>query len=442
MNEISGFTSYGEYKRILDNELQKTAEGFVKIGFLLKKARDTDILKESGYKNYIEFAQAEYSIDKTTVSRFIRINDKFSEEGNSEMLKEQYRGFGYAKLAIMLQLPEEVNQILTPNFSKTEIQAIKDEVDEEAKTSDLEMIIEREPDLTKGSNTLLEKAVRKLLYDKPDSYVYLFKTFKGQQEEDVRKIRIAETFAPSETKVEMIRIPGIGRLAVSFKGLDKEIGIVNIRSGEKESFSWDNILEEITRIMPDEEEEKTAWTTIYQKPFPEPVKEPEKTEVAPVQLQKSEIKKQSKVTKAKVEQQKQEVEEPVMLHDIMPEIPKPKPQADIEESQCREVTDEGQQDTQVPGQDTVENHKDWMPEEKVPDVIDGKFEITGIGEQEITSEAHSTMLYNKLKQEIWKKTETIRKYVDCESWEQAIIRTAELLEKLKTVKELGKPENE
>lgn len=442
MNEISGFTSYGEYKRILDNELQKTAEGFVKIGFLLKKARDTDILKESGYKNYIEFAQAEYSIDKTTVSRFIRINDKFSEEGNSEMLKEQYRGFGYAKLAIMLQLPEEVNQILTPNFSKTEIQAIKDEVDEEAKTSDLEMIIEREPDLTKGSNTLLEKAVRKLLYDKPDSYVYLFKTFKGQQEEDVRKIRIAETFAPSETKVEMIRIPGIGRLAVSFKGLDKEIEIVNIRSGEKESFSWDNILEEITRIMPDEEEEKTAWTTIYQKPFPEPVKEPEKTEVAPVQLQKSEIKKQSKVTKAKVEQQKQEVEEPVMLHDIMPEIPKPKPQADIEESQCREVTDEGQQDTQVPGQDTVENHKDWMPEEKVPDVIDGKFEITGIGEQEITSEAHSTMLYNKLKQEIWKKTETIRKYVDCESWEQAIIRTAELLEKLKTVKELGKPENE
>ena len=75
--------TYQEYKAELDGELQRTAEGFVRIGYLLKVARDTNILKESGYTNVTEFAKAEYGIDKTQVSRFIHINDKFAENGYS-----------------------------------------------------------------------------------------------------------------------------------------------------------------------------------------------------------------------------------------------------------------------------------------------------------------------------------------------------------------------
>ena len=63
--------TYQEYKAELDGELQRTAEGFVRIGYLLKVARDTNILKESGYTNVTEFAKAEYGIDKTQVSRLI-----------------------------------------------------------------------------------------------------------------------------------------------------------------------------------------------------------------------------------------------------------------------------------------------------------------------------------------------------------------------------------
>ena len=70
--------NYSEYKMALDTELQKTADSFVKIGYLLKLARDTNVLAESGYKTVAEFAAAEYNLDKTQVSRFISINDKFS----------------------------------------------------------------------------------------------------------------------------------------------------------------------------------------------------------------------------------------------------------------------------------------------------------------------------------------------------------------------------
>ena len=50
-NVIEKYRSYQEYKAELDSELSKTAEGFVRIGYLLKLARDTDILHESGYSS-------------------------------------------------------------------------------------------------------------------------------------------------------------------------------------------------------------------------------------------------------------------------------------------------------------------------------------------------------------------------------------------------------
>ena len=86
MDEITYQKTYKEYKADLDAELLRSAESFVRIGYLLKVARDTNILAESGYKTVAEFAEAEYSLNKTQVSRFISINDKFSENGYSERL--------------------------------------------------------------------------------------------------------------------------------------------------------------------------------------------------------------------------------------------------------------------------------------------------------------------------------------------------------------------
>lgn len=106
MNELEEIRNYDEYKTALDKQMKETAEGFVRIGYLLKLARDTDILKWSAYTNVIEFARVEYGLDKTMVSRFISINDRFSENGNSPVLKTSYKGFGYAKLGQCVGIEE------------------------------------------------------------------------------------------------------------------------------------------------------------------------------------------------------------------------------------------------------------------------------------------------------------------------------------------------
>ncbi|MGN0319860.1 MAG: hypothetical protein ACI4D1_03020 [Lachnospira sp.] len=67
MNEVIYSKIFAEWQQELDTELFKSAEGFVKIGYLLKVARDTDILKDSGYSGIVEFAKARYGLDKTQV---------------------------------------------------------------------------------------------------------------------------------------------------------------------------------------------------------------------------------------------------------------------------------------------------------------------------------------------------------------------------------------
>ena len=122
--------TYQQFKSELDHELNRAASGFVRIGYLLKQARDTDILKDSPYESVTEFADKEYGLDKSQVSRFMSIHDRFGDPDEPEKLQSQFEGFGVKKLTMMLALPDSVNEELNPSFTSAEIQTIKEEVEE------------------------------------------------------------------------------------------------------------------------------------------------------------------------------------------------------------------------------------------------------------------------------------------------------------------------
>lgn len=123
--------TYEDFKKIMDVEIKEAAQGFVRIGYLLKMARDTDVLKESGYNSVSAFAQAEYGLTRDVVSRYIAINDKFSENGYSDKLQEKYEGFGVSKLAEMLTMSDEALEQVTPDMTRKEIIEIKKESQKE-----------------------------------------------------------------------------------------------------------------------------------------------------------------------------------------------------------------------------------------------------------------------------------------------------------------------
>ena len=80
---LEGIRTYQEFKAATDREVYNQAEGFVRLGYLLRRAEDTEILAESGYKSVVEFARAEYGLTETYVSRYININKRYSEGGYS-----------------------------------------------------------------------------------------------------------------------------------------------------------------------------------------------------------------------------------------------------------------------------------------------------------------------------------------------------------------------
>lgn len=109
------------WKKDIRQKLAETAGNFVHIGYRLKQIRDSGMY--DGAADIFEFAQKEYSLGKSTVSRFIAINEKYSEGGNSLELRAEFRGFSSSKLAEMLTLPDEEISLIT---EKTTIKEIRD----------------------------------------------------------------------------------------------------------------------------------------------------------------------------------------------------------------------------------------------------------------------------------------------------------------------------
>ena len=316
MIEIIPTGTFDEWQQALDTEFSKSAESFIRIGYPLKIARDTDILKDTPYANVIDYAKTRYGLDKTQVSRFIAINERFGSKEDDSALGDKYKGFGYAKLALMLNMPDEIIEEISPDYSKSEIEDIKKEIDEEKKISDIEILIEGKEECIKKLNEL-EQVLHQLFHDNPELFMKIHTSTYETAE-------LIDIFAPAGEMIYSVRLLGVGRLMLSIKADSGRITITNVRNMEKTEWNIEELAESVINIFSmavDTEDPAKAWTSIYKEEYPK------KAEVAPVQQEKPVQRKEKKVQKAKIE--------------------KPKPQP-VEE--------------QIPGQDNVLNHPEYLPE--------------------------------------------------------------------------------
>lgn len=369
--ELMEYTkTYQEYKKELDAVLTRTAEDFVQIGYLLKVARDTNVLAESGYATVTDFARAEYGIDKTQVSRFISINDRFSEDGYSDHLLPSYKGFGYAKLTLMLQIPDEINEALPPTLSKAEIQDIKDEVDAESKVTDIEVEIERAEAAAVTDWSILPpegSPLKRNLWQLGKEQENLFRKLweicnKGQYP---RSASIMDALIPQGDAVYTVRIPGERRTQIIINS--DGATVINLKTLERSKYIPQDICYEVEELLNGGSSPEEQYKMLYGEDLI-----PEEPEIAPVQPdetpkeKKPEKRKESRVTKANTEPKKKPKEPdkkpeqmtiPGAAQDPAPE----EPQTQVNDSSSRE-TDADNQNTdtmgteeQVPGQTDLEN---------------------------------------------------------------------------------------
>ena len=317
--------TYTEFKSALDTELKNQAEGFVRTGYLLKKARDTEILRESGYTSVAEFAKAEYGLSKDIVSRYIAINDRYAVDGYSDQLQEKYQGYGIAKLQEMLTLSDDVVDLLSPEMSKREIQDVKREIAEEEKISDIEVLIEQQ-EADSQDKTILQRVMYQYFYDQREKFIELADVIEGKAEGDAAVNKILDAIIPSGIGPIFVRIKGVGKMMLSFHNADNDIEMLNVRSGEQETVTWDRLIETIKLPFP---ATKESWEHLYDEEFEKVESVKQETETVN-QTEPKQIKEEPKQTEVKGTLTENKESEMIEIPEVAPVQPTHSTECDTE----------------------------------------------------------------------------------------------------------------
>lgn len=225
MEEVKEFVQltiddYMRYKTKLMQELNNLANGFICAGYYLKKIRDSEAYRNDGYENIYEFAQKEYGITRTVASRFMSINDRFSKDGYSLELMEQYKGLGSSRLTEMLTLDMADHEMIT---NVTRIEDIRE----------LKRFEKQEPEAT------------------ATAYCELYWDFFREKEKEFNAVMqmenirdVAEIVNPSGNKTWKYRM-----LFMAMKEYDKGISIKDLIKPAPETITWEQFVEQCRSIF-------------------------------------------------------------------------------------------------------------------------------------------------------------------------------------------------
>ena len=113
-----------EEKQIREN-LGGIIRNFVKTGWHLSRIDRSGAYKLKGYHSVTEYARETFGMAPDGVSRFIHVYEKYSIQGDTPELREEYRDFNFSQLTEMLQLPEDDHAMIRPETKREDIRDLK-----------------------------------------------------------------------------------------------------------------------------------------------------------------------------------------------------------------------------------------------------------------------------------------------------------------------------
>lgn len=335
----SEITSYQERKDKIKNGLIRVTQGFVEIGHELKQIRDKELYKVDGYESITAFAKGEYNLEQWDTSRFIAINDKFSD-GSSPRLLEQYEGYKYGILTEMLSLSDDEIKYVTLQTTRAEIREIKEAKKEAKSDTHAPAHVSESIENTQSESAFEDNKILII----PEAEKLLVETFRDKKNRGILK-ELAEVLAqPWNNEIipkaaEVINPSGHlmvrkGALMLIFG--EKSINYDNFR-GDKREFTYGDFINDLVLVF--DMTQQDPWVAYYGEPEPEPVPDPPKPQTSskpePKKEKKSEIK--PTVTKSKpamdTHQEEENPEENIPGQAYIDDYPEIKPEDISEEKE-------------------------------------------------------------------------------------------------------------
>ncbi|RHD97219.1 hypothetical protein DW776_00740 [Ruminococcus sp. AM30-15AC] len=352
---------YIQSKNEIKQELGGIVKSFVQIGWQLTRIDKSGAYKHDGYNTIAEFAKAEYGMNPSGVSRFMNVYERYSLPGDTPELQEQYKDFKFAQLTEMLQLPEEDRQIFHAEDKREDIRELKD-FNKENENNPMNLL-----DWKSAQNT-------------EDKLKATIQEFFHEKQGVLNTLYSSETYQAGNIKgMSQIINPGDSmsyRKGTVFLMFHQEDITVKIFNGEMKNITWEQFFAYTQEIFAEAAAGNRTYENYFGIPEEAPA-EPEKEEISPTTEQS--VRPEPKIAPAQPEPTKEPVEKvdnsvdkcqktaveekeelrtesTVLKPDFQTSEPKPKNMGKSQEIPLSEP------EPQIPGQDNIQNHPEYMPE--------------------------------------------------------------------------------
>lgn len=356
---------YIQSKNEIKQELGGVVKSFVRIGWQLTRIDKSGAYKHDGYNTIAEFARAEYGMNPSGVSRFMKVYEKYSVPGDTPELKEQYREFKFNNLVEMLQLPEEDQQIFHPEDKREDIRELKD-FNKENESNPMNLLDWKSAQSTEDK---LHATIQEFFREKTGILNTLYSS-EAYQSGNIKEM--AQIVNPGDSMSY--------RKGTVFLMFHQEDITVKIFNGEMRNISWDQFFAYTQEIFAEAAAgaktyenyfgipEETHDPTLKEipKPTPKPVSNPipkhdvrPEPEIAPAQQPEPVEKVENSVDKSQktAVEQKEENSRVNTMQEQVSEEPKTASE-NVEKSQETALSEP---EPQIPGQDNIINHPEYMP---------------------------------------------------------------------------------
>lgn len=377
---------YIQSKNEIKQELGGIVKSFVKIGWQLTRIDKSQAYKHDGYNTITEFARTEYGMNPSGVSRFMNVYERYSAPGDTPELQEQYRDFKFAQLVEMLQLPEEDRQIFHSEDKREDIRELQ-KFNKENENNPMNLL-----DWKTAQST-------------EDKLCATIQEFFREKQGVLNTLYSSEAYQTGNIK-EMSQIINPGdsmsyRKGMVFLMFHQEDITVKIFNGEMKDLSWEQFFTYTQKIFAEAAAGARTYENYFgiseeapnpapkENPEPAPMSVPEhdvhpEPEIAPAQpdpvgkVENSVDKSQKTAVEQKEEQDGENTSSITPLEE---------PKIETKNEEKSQETALKETEPQIPGQDNIINHPEYMPK---PEEESEKEPVTEIAEEKTEEHAAET----------------------------------------------------
>lgn len=159
-------------------------KNFVRAGWHLSRIDRSGAYRLKGYSSITEYARETFGMTPDGVSRFIHVYEKYSVQGDTPELREEYRDFKFSQLTEMLQLPEEDYRMIRPETKREDIRALKKFNKQSEHNPDNLLNWQQEPD------DIIREAVKDFFFSRKKDLNGIYEQYGigPYPEEDIKKM--------------------------------------------------------------------------------------------------------------------------------------------------------------------------------------------------------------------------------------------------------------